>query len=83
MENTKEKANYYGLHRSCLNVLKAIADTLNTFKVKESDIDFKEIDIGKILKTIEFFVGRKGTLDEAKFAKNAWLKRAAETKRVR
>ncbi len=40
LQNTKDKLNYYSLHRNCLDALKKIGDILNDFKIKESEINF-------------------------------------------
>lgn len=36
LQNTRDKLNYYSLHRNCLNALKKIGEILDEFKVKES-----------------------------------------------
>lgn len=36
LQNTKDKLNYYTLHRNCLNALKKIGELITNYKIKES-----------------------------------------------
>lgn len=83
LQNTRDKLNYYSLHRNCLNALKKIGEILDEFKVKESQLNFTELDVGQICRTIEIFQDRKGTIDEARFAKSVWTKRFNELRKIK